>query len=107
MISRHWKGIAKTEEAGNYIKHLKEDTFPKLSGLKGFIKASILKREAEKGTEFLIITEWDSIEAIKSFAGENLQNAVVPDVVKLIMLDYDKIVSHYELEFSIKNRNFL
>lgn len=71
MISRHWKGIAKHEKADSYMDHLKNDTFPKLSKIGGFIEASILSRPVEQGTEFLIITVWESMEAIRDFAGEN------------------------------------
>jgi hypothetical protein len=42
VISRHWKGIAKPGQAEAYVQHLKTDTFPKLSRIPGFIRASIL-----------------------------------------------------------------
>jgi len=98
MISRHWKGVAKPGEADNYIRHLKTDTFPKLSEIDGFVSASILTRAADEGTEFLIVTEWESIEAIKAFAGEKEDVAVVPQVVQAMMIDYDRNVRHYEIE---------
>ena len=97
MISRHWKGIAKPGEADNYIEHLRTDTFPKLSKINGFISASILRRTVEQGTEFLIITVWESIESIERFAGAKADVAVVPEVVQAMMVEYDKIVSHYEV----------
>jgi len=97
MISRHWKGIAKPGEAENYIHHLKTDTFPKLSEIDGFISASILTRPVDQGPEFLIVTEWESIEAIKAFAGEEADVAVVPQVVQDMMIDYDRNVRHYEV----------
>ena len=97
MIARHWKGIAKREEADNYIAHLKEDTFPKLSSLKGFVSASILRRNTDKGIEFLIITLWESLEAIQQFAGESVHTAVVPAVAQAMMVEYDTEVSHYEI----------
>jgi len=97
MISRHWKGIAKPGQADNYIKHLTNDTFPKLSEIEGFIGASILTRPVDEGTEFLIVTEWESIEAIKAFAGEPPDVAVVPPVVQAMMLEYNEKVRHYEV----------
>ncbi len=97
MISRHWKGVAKLGEADTYIEHLKTDTFPKLTQIDGFISASILKRETDRGTEFLIVTVWKSIEAIERFAGEKADVAVVPEVVQAMMIDYDRQVIHYEV----------
>jgi heme-degrading monooxygenase HmoA len=97
MISRHWKGIAKHGEADNYIWHLRTDTFPKLSKIKGFISASILRRTVRQGTEFLIITVWESIESIEKFAGAKADVAVVPEVVQAMMIEYDRTVNHYEI----------
>ena len=97
MISRHWKGITKREEADNYVKHLENDTFPKIRKINGFLTASILKRKVEQGTEFLIITVWESIEAIQAFAGEHAEVAVVPPMVQDMMIKYDRKVIHYEV----------
>jgi heme-degrading monooxygenase HmoA len=97
MISRHWKGTAKPGEAANYVRHLKTDTFPRLEGIRGFIKASILTREMDQGTEFLVITEWESMGAIEHFTGADTIVAVVPEVVKQMMVQYDRNVTHYEI----------
>lgn len=97
MIERHWRGIAKVEEADNYVKHLYEDTFPTLARLDGFVKATILKRSVANGTEFRIVTIWESYESIKAFAGEYIARAVVPDIVQTMMVHFDNDVSHYEV----------
>ena len=95
-IARHFICISKTERADEYIAHLKNDTFKKLETINGFMKASILKRNVENGIEFLIITEWENIEAIKKFAGDDYEIAVVPQIVKDIMIYYDERVRHYD-----------
>ncbi len=97
MISRHWKGVAKPGEGDNYIEHLRTDTFPKLSKIKGFISASILKRRVDQATEFLIITVWESMEAIERFAGPSADVAVVPESVQAMMIEYDRTACHYEV----------
>lgn|SRR5947207_8521243 len=97
MISRHWKGLAKTTEADNYISHLRNETFPSLSHIDGFARARILRRNTDQGTEFLIITEWRSMSAIEQFAGESTNVAVVPVNVQAMMIDYDKQVQHFEI----------
>lgn len=97
MISRHWRALARPGEAGHYMRHLTEETFPKLSDLPGFIRASILRRELSTGTEFVIVTEWESLDAIKGFAGDDPETAVVPTVVQAMMLEYDSRVRHYEV----------
>jgi heme-degrading monooxygenase HmoA len=97
MILRHWRGIAKAQEAEHYIHHLKTETFPRLAKIDGFIRASILRRTAPQGIEFLIITFWESLQAIQDFAGETATVAVVPAEVQAMMVEYDREVSHYEV----------
>jgi heme-degrading monooxygenase HmoA len=69
MISRHWKGVAKPGDAAAYIHLLKTETFPHLASIPGFVRASILSRAVEAGTEFQIVTVWESLDAIQAFAG--------------------------------------
>jgi len=97
MISRHWKGLAKIEFAHAYMNHLTTDTFPKLSGIDGFVGASILTRDVDSGTEFLVITVWDSLQAIERFAGVPSDVAVVPETVQAMMIEYDEKAVHYEV----------
>jgi heme-degrading monooxygenase HmoA len=105
MIARHWKGIAKPELADAYEQHLLSETFPHLLQIKGFIKASILKRRLAAGIEFLIITQWDSLSSIKAFAGEDIEIAVIPQKVREMMVHYDDKAFHYEVakEFDREN----
>ncbi|MEO8404976.1 MAG: hypothetical protein ABI480_10280 [Chitinophagaceae bacterium] len=97
MIERHWKGTAKTENAASYIQHLLDETFPQLSSINGFKKASVLKSIAATAVEFLVITTWDSMDAIREFAGDNPEIAVVPLKVQEMMISFDQKVSHYEV----------
>ena len=93
MISRHWKGICKREFADQYVEHLKGETFPQLATLPGFVRATVLQREVITGTEFQVVTLWQSLGAIEAFAGHNVEVAVVPSSVQAIMLRYDRSVA--------------
>lgn len=97
MISRQWRGVAKSSEADNYVAHLRSETFPQLFRIPGFIGASMLRRTVANGVEFRIVTTWNSKEAIAMFAGENPESAVVPDIVRTMMVTYDRTVDHYEI----------
>jgi hypothetical protein len=97
MIERHWTGIAKTEAADHYIQHLLNDTFPRLAAMAGFVRSTILKRTVGKGVEFRIITTWHSLDAIRQFAGDNPEVAVVPPAAQKMMVEYDATVAHYEV----------
>jgi heme-degrading monooxygenase HmoA len=98
MVSRHWTGLVKKERANDYILHLQNETFKKIEMIPGFVSAKILQRELESGIEFLIITDWESIEAIKQFAGEHYQIAVIPQIAKEMMVRFDDEAKHYEIK---------
>ncbi len=97
MTSRQWRGVASREHAAAYVQHLRAATLPSLRRLPGFVDASILRREVPEGVEFLIVTRWASLDAIRAFAGANVEAAVVPEAVAAMMVDYDRIVRHYEV----------
>ena len=97
MIARHWTGLARRDRAEEYVRHLRTETFPSLTKIPGFIAARILRRSMSEGVEFLIVTEWDSLQAIQRFAGSDVEQAVVPEAVQQMMVDYDRTVRHYEV----------
>jgi len=97
MISRHWKGIARRELAERYVRHLKDETFPQLASLPGFIRATLLRREVAAGTEFQVVTLWESLSSIEAFAGSNVDAAVVPSAVQAMMVEFDRKVAQYEV----------
>jgi heme-degrading monooxygenase HmoA len=97
MISRHWKAIARPGQGERYVAHLRSEVFPKLAAIPGFVRATVLKRSVEAGTEFQVVTVWESLRAIEAFAGPKPELAVVPAVVQAMMSDYDRQVAHYEI----------
>ncbi len=98
MISRHWRALARVERAAEYVLHLQHETFPALNNLPGFLGATILRRDQSRGVEFLVITNWASAQAIRSFAiGPDEGLAVVPPVVREMMLEYELRARHYRV----------
>jgi heme-degrading monooxygenase HmoA len=97
VISRQWRGLAHASRAADYERHLREGTFPQLRRIAGFVDASILRRNLEPGVEFLVVTRWTSMAAIREFAGNNAVDAVVPPEVRAMMIEYDKTVRHFEV----------
>ena len=103
MIARHWRGLVKSDRAAEYEEHLRNETFPALERIQGFLGADILKRGLESGIEFLVITRWKSIESIEQFAGADAEAAVVPPKAQAMMINYDQRARHYEVA-EIKGR---
>ena len=97
MISRHWIGIVKSERVEDYISHLNGTVIPNLSKTSGVQNCYYLKREVKEGMEFLIVTEWDTVDAIIKFAGKDYEKAVIDPYAKSLMVSYDKKVRHYHI----------
>jgi heme-degrading monooxygenase HmoA len=101
MITRNWTGVVKSDRANDYMAHLQQHTFKKLSTIKGFVNASVLQREVTDGIEFLVVTEWENMEAIQEFAGPSADIAVVPQDAQDMMVRYDPVVRHYREVFTL------
>jgi antibiotic biosynthesis monooxygenase (ABM) superfamily enzyme len=97
VISRQWRGLAQSNQAQKYVKHLRTETFPALRKLPGFVDASILSRSLGDGVEFLVVTQWESLAAIVRFAGPDPEAAVVPSEVAAMMIDYDRRATHFQV----------
>jgi heme-degrading monooxygenase HmoA len=97
MISRHWGGLVLREHAAHYIAHLQTETFPKLRTIPGFVDATINRRDSADGVEFIVITRWQSMDAIRAFAGADAEAAVVPPKAQAMMRSFDARVRHYEV----------
>jgi heme-degrading monooxygenase HmoA len=89
--------LAHPNRAQDYVKHLRSETFPALQKIPGFVNASILSRPFGAGIEFVILTSWDSMDAIAGFAGSDPEAAVVPAKVVAMMIEYDRRVRHFEV----------
>jgi len=98
MIERHWTGVVKKEKAEDFIVFLRNEIFPHLHDLNGFLSAKILTMELPDGIEFLVISQWRKIENVKEFAGEDISIAVIADAAKPMMVRYDETAKHYELK---------
>jgi heme-degrading monooxygenase HmoA len=97
MIARHWRGLVKRERADAYVEHLQSKTLPQLVQLAGFHDARVLRRDLPQGVEFLVVTIWESLDAIRAFAGNDVERAVVPPEARDMMIEYDRAARHYEV----------
>lgn len=75
MIVRMWHGIVDASKADEYASFMKERAVPDYSSVKGLKKLLFLRRLQGDVAHFLLVTHWESIEAVKKFAGENPEKA--------------------------------
>jgi len=97
MIARVWRGVAVPERANTYIEHLQRTVLPELYQIDGFRGAYVLRRELNKGVEFTVQTFWESMDAIRKFAGENVEAAVVAPAARPLFREFDSTVAHYQI----------
>jgi heme-degrading monooxygenase HmoA len=97
MIIREWRGRASSSQAGAYPKHFREKVIPELRDIAGFAGAQLGRRRLGDKIEFLVLTRWRSMDAIRAFAGKDVEKAVVePDAVAAL-IEFDSRVRHYDV----------
>jgi len=101
MIIREWRGRASRSRSEAYPAHFREKVVPELRELPGFAGADLGQRRLDDMLEFVVLTRWQSMEAVRGFAGADIEKAVVePDAVAALV-DFDSSVRHYELVESV------
>lgn len=99
MISRIWHGWTSKANADQYEELLRSEIFLGISqrAIPGYRGIHLLRREAGEEVEFLTIMWFDSIKAVKAFAGEQYEMAVVPPKARQLLSRYDEQSAHYQV----------
>ena len=97
MIIREWRGRAALANAAGYPIHFRSSVVPELKRVPGFLGAHLCHRRVDDKIEFLVLTRWQSMDAIRGFAGSNVGTAVVEPGAVATLVDFDKTVQHYEV----------
>ena len=99
MIARTWRGSATTANAARYERHFTKSVAPHLKEIPGNRGAWLLRRDGDGRVEFQAVTLWDSIEAIKAFAGPRPELAMVEPEARAVLLEFDDLATHYEVAY--------
>jgi len=99
MIVRIWHGWTTPGNADRYEALLREEIFVGIRkrDIRGFRGIQLLRRDIGVETEFVTIMRFDSLEAVREFAGEDYEVAVVPEKAKAVLSHFDERSQHYEL----------
>jgi heme-degrading monooxygenase HmoA len=97
MIIREWRGRASAEQTEAYPDHFHRVVMPELRGRAGFLGAYLARRPIDDEIEFVVLTRWESMEAIKAFAGEDPAQAVVDARAAAMLRDVDVTVQHFDV----------
>jgi heme-degrading monooxygenase HmoA len=99
MISRIWHGWTTPGNADKYETLLKEEIFTGIRdrNIHGFDGIQLLRRKVGNEVEFVTIMKFRSLDAVREFAGEDYETAVVPEKAREILSRFDARSQHYEI----------
>jgi hypothetical protein len=96
LTVRTWSATADAEGAGDYSRYFAATLLPELRRLPGFVGAYLLRRDLDgNGTvELTAHTFWESVAAIRAFAGDDITVAIVEPEARAMLLDFDRTATH-------------
>jgi antibiotic biosynthesis monooxygenase (ABM) superfamily enzyme len=99
MIARIWHGWTTEANADKYELLLREEIFVGIHErhIPGFRSIRLLRRDVVGEAEFVTIMEFDSIDSVRIFAGEDYETAVVPEAARALLTRFDDRSQHYEV----------
>lgn len=99
MISRIWHGMTARADARAYEGLLLTEVLPGIAGraIPGYRGAHLMRRDLGDEVEFVTILWFDSIESVKSFAGQDHEAAYVPERARRLLARFDERSRHYDV----------
>jgi hypothetical protein len=100
MIARHWRGWTKPANADAYERLLGESVLPSLKKIEGYRGGYVLRRNGQDETEFVVINLFESLEAVRQFAGPDYDVPVFEPEARQLLSKAEPIAWHYEVRVS-------
>ena len=99
MIARIWAGATRAADADSYLDYLHATGFPEYRATPGNRGVLALRRVVGDRAEFVLLTLWDSEEAIRRFAGDDIERAVFYPEDERVLIERGERVRHYEVAY--------
>jgi heme-degrading monooxygenase HmoA len=102
MIARIWHGWTTPANADAYEALLRGEIFVGIRGreIAGFRGIELLRRETGGEVEFVTVMKFDSLDAVRTFAGGDYEAAVVPPKARALLARFDARSQHYEVRIA-------
>ena len=97
MIARHWRGWTRSEDAGAYENLLKSKVIPGLKAIRGYRGGYILRHDAPGEAEFVVVNFFESLDAVREFAGPDYATPVFEPEAKRLLTRFDSVAKHYDV----------
>jgi len=98
MIARVWRGWTSLEKADAYEKLLREQVLPGLRQIDGYRGGYILRQEGTDEVEFVVMNLFDSLEAVRAFAGSDYTVPVFEPEARQLLSKVEPLARHYEVK---------
>ena len=100
-VARVWRGTVRRRDAGVYADYIRETGFTQYGDTPGNLGAWLLRRDDGDETEFVTWSLWESLDAIRAFAGEDIEAAVLYPEDERYLIDGVSSVTHFEVADAI------
>lgn len=97
MVARYWRGWTTVEDATAYENLLKNKVLPELRKIEGYRGGYILRSDRPEEVEFVVINLFESLEAVKRFAGSDYQTPVFEPEAKVLLCRIEPLANHYDV----------
>ncbi len=97
MIVRTWRCRATAAKAEEYHRYITGTVFAHLATIDGHRGVQLLRRELDGEIEFVALSFWDSYDAVREYAGDYIDTAMVQPEAQAMLSHFDTFADHYEL----------
>lgn len=97
MIARMWRGETRAEDADAYLDYLRRTGLSEYAATEGHRSTVALRRIDGSRAEFLLLTTWESMDAVRRFAGDDPERAVFYPEDDRYLVARDEVVTHFEV----------
>ena len=100
MIARHWRGWTEVQDADAYEALLKNRVLPGLKDVQGYRGGYVLRSDGSREVEFVVVNLFDSLEAVKRFAGSDYTIPVFEPEARRLLSRVEPTAMHYDVRAS-------
>jgi len=100
MIARLWRGWTSMENANAYERLLREQVLPGLQQIDGYRGGYILRNDSNNEVEFVVMNLFDSLEAVRAFAGPDYTVPVFEPEARQLLSKVEPLARHYEVKIT-------
>ena len=97
MIARIWRGWTRAQDADDYVPYVQDTGIQAFRATPGNRGAFILRRAEGDRTEFVVVSLWGSLDNVKGFAGEDVEQAVFYPEDDRFLVERETTVTHFEV----------